>query len=38
MQFLAPPPFIKAAKGAYLYTEDDQKLIDYVLSWGPCIL
>eukprot|EP01051_Picozoa_sp_SAG22_P007075 SAG22_NODE_486_length_9885_cov_2.043634_9_plen_426_part_00 len=32
------PPFIKAAKGAYLYTEDDQKLIDYVLSWGPCIL
>lgn len=32
------PVFIKKAQGAYLYTEDNEKLIDYVLSWGPCIL
>jgi glutamate-1-semialdehyde 2,1-aminomutase len=32
------PPFIKKAKGAYLYDIDGNKYIDYVLSWGPQIL
>lgn len=32
------PVFIKKAKGAYLYDEDDNKYIDYVGSWGPMIL
>jgi glutamate-1-semialdehyde 2,1-aminomutase len=32
------PIFIKRAKGAYLYDEDDKQYIDYVLSWGPMIL
>lgn len=32
------PPFIKSAKGAYLYDEDDNKYIEYVNSWGPMIL
>ena len=32
------PLFIKEAKGAYLYDEDDNKLIDYINSWGPMIL
>jgi len=32
------PLFIKSAKGAWLTTEDDRKLIDYVGSWGPMIL
>lgn len=32
------PVFVKSAKGAYLYTEDDQRLIDYISSWGPLIL
>ncbi|MEK9657482.1 MAG: glutamate-1-semialdehyde 2,1-aminomutase [bacterium] len=32
------PLFIKKAEGAYIFTEDDQRLLDYVLSWGPCIL
>ncbi len=32
------PIFFKKAQGAYLYDEDDQKYIDYVLSWGPMIL
>lgn len=32
------PIFIKNAKGAYLYSEDGQKFIDYVLSFGPNIL
>ena len=32
------PIFIKEAKGAYLYDEDDNKLIDYIASWGPLIL
>lgn len=34
----ASPPFIKRAKGAYLYDEDGNKYIDYVGSWGPMIL
>ena len=32
------PVFVKSAKGAYLYDEDDNKLIDYINSWGPMIL
>lgn len=32
------PVFIKEAKGAYLYDEDGNKLIDYINSWGPMIL
>ncbi|HUH50621.1 MAG TPA: glutamate-1-semialdehyde 2,1-aminomutase [Flavobacterium sp.] len=32
------PIFIKRAKGAYLYDEDDNRLIDYINSWGPMIL
>jgi len=31
------PIFFKAAKGAYLISEDDKKYIDYVGSWGPMI-
>ncbi|PZR18969.1 MAG: glutamate-1-semialdehyde-2,1-aminomutase [Flavobacterium psychrophilum] len=32
------PIFIKEAKGAYIYDEDGNKLIDYINSWGPMIL
>lgn len=32
------PVFIKEAKGAYLYDEDGNRLIDYINSWGPMIL
>ncbi|WP_400070430.1 glutamate-1-semialdehyde 2,1-aminomutase [Zobellia russellii] len=32
------PIFVKKAKGAYLYDEDDNRLIDYIASWGPLIL
>ena len=32
------PIFAKSAKGAYLYDEDDNRLIDYINSWGPMIL
>lgn len=32
------PIFVKEAKGAYLYDEDGNKLIDYIASWGPLIL
>lgn len=32
------PVFIKRAKGAYLWDEDDNQYIDYVGSWGPMIL
>ena len=32
------PIFIKEAKGAYLYDEDDNTYIDYIASWGPLIL
>ena len=31
------PIFIKKAKGAYLYDEDDNKYIEYINSWGPMI-
>jgi len=32
------PVFMRSAHGAWLETEDDRKLIDYVGSWGPMIL
>ncbi len=32
------PIFVKEAKGAYLYDEDANRLIDYINSWGPMIL
>ena len=32
------PIFVKEAKGAYLYDEDGNKLIDYINSWGPMLL
>lgn len=32
------PIFVKKAKGAYLYDEDDRTYIDYIASWGPMIL
>lgn len=32
------PVFIKKAKGAYLYDEDEKRYIDYINSWGPMIL
>lgn len=32
------PIFAKEAKGAYLYDEDGNRLIDYIASWGPMIL
>lgn len=32
------PRFIKSAKGAYLYDEDDNCYLDFVGSWGPMIL
>ncbi|MGC9071517.1 MAG: glutamate-1-semialdehyde 2,1-aminomutase [Acidilobus sp.] len=32
------PFFVRSAKGAYVFTEDDEQLIDYVLGYGPLIL
>lgn len=32
------PLFIKSAKGAYMYDEDGNRLIDMIGSWGPMIL
>lgn len=32
------PIFIKSAKGAYLYDEDDNAYIELINSWGPMIL
>ena len=32
------PLFIKKAKGAYLFDEDNNKYVDYINSWGPMIL
>ncbi|WP_299529692.1 glutamate-1-semialdehyde 2,1-aminomutase [Ulvibacterium sp.] len=32
------PIFVEKAKGAYLYDEDGNRLIDYIASWGPLIL
>lgn len=32
------PNFIKSAAGAYIFDADDNRLIDYVASYGPAIL
>lgn len=32
------PVFVDRAKGAYFWSPDDKKYIDYVGSWGPMIL
>jgi glutamate-1-semialdehyde 2,1-aminomutase len=32
------PVFIKRAKAAYIYDENDKRYIDYIGSWGPMIL
>ncbi len=32
------PIFVERAKGAYLYDEDGNRLIDYISSWGPMIV
>ena len=32
------PIFMKEAKGAYLFDEDNNRYIDYINSWGPMIL
>ena len=32
------PIFIKEAKGAYLFDEDNHSYIDFISSWGPLIL
>lgn len=32
------PVFVKSAKGAYLFDEDGNRLIDYINSWGPMVL
>ena len=32
------PIFIKHAKGAYIYDEDDNQFIELINSWGPMIL
>lgn len=32
------PIFIKHARGAYIYDENDKQYIDYIGSWGPMIL
>ena len=32
------PIFVKQAKGAHLFDEDGNRLIDYIASWGPMIL
>ena len=32
------PIFMKKGDGAYVYSEDDQRYIDYVLSYGPLLL
>lgn len=32
------PVFIRKAKGAYLFDEDNNRYVDYIASWGPMIL
>src|SRR6056297_355398 len=32
------PPFINKAEGAYIFDEDGNRYIDFVLTWGPAIL
>ncbi len=32
------PRFVQRAKGAYFWDANDQRYIDYIVSWGPMIL
>ncbi len=32
------PVFVERAEGAYIYDADDNRYVDYVLSWGPMLL
>ncbi len=32
------PFFVRRAQGPWLYDEDGSRYLDYVCSWGPCIL
>lgn len=32
------PFFVRRAQGPWLYDEDGRRYLDYVCSWGPCIL
>ncbi|WP_349947161.1 glutamate-1-semialdehyde 2,1-aminomutase [Lacrimispora sp. BS-2] len=32
------PVFVKRASGSHIYDEDGNEYLDYVNSWGPCIL
>jgi glutamate-1-semialdehyde 2,1-aminomutase len=32
------PPYIRRGAGPYLWDEDNNRYVDYVLSWGPLIL
>ena len=32
------PFFVQRAQGPWLYDEDGRRYLDYVCSWGPCIL
>src|ERR1041385_4773709 len=32
------PLFMKRARGAYMFDEDENRYIDYINSWGPMIL
>jgi glutamate-1-semialdehyde 2,1-aminomutase len=32
------PPFIERAEGPYIFDEDGNRYLDFVLSWGPAIM
>jgi glutamate-1-semialdehyde 2,1-aminomutase len=34
---LDEPLFVRSATGAYVETEDDRRLLDWVMSWGPLL-
>jgi glutamate-1-semialdehyde 2,1-aminomutase len=34
---LDEPLFVRSGDGAYLETEDDRRLLDWVMSWGPLL-
>ncbi|GGP21150.1 aspartate aminotransferase family protein [Thermocladium modestius] len=38
MKHLPNPFYVRSAEGAYLFTEDGEKLIDYCMGFGPLIL
>ena len=35
---LDEPLFVNSGEGAYIETEDDRRLLDWVMSWGPLLL